>query len=113
MQGSSAGDAFRCCLTQSLSQQVSYPVLDLGMDGCKAQCAANGYSIGKRCNAADAAPRPNPKGRLPAGALRCCGLLMENDYIAQPAPCTASRRQTARGMKPAEMDSQPPPARRS
>ena len=75
------------------------------MDGCKAQCAATGYSIGKRCNAADATPRPNPKGRLPAGALRCCGLLMENDYIAQPAPCTASRRQSARGMKPAEIGS--------
>ena len=25
--------------------------------------------IGKRCNAADAAPRPNPEGRLPAGAF--------------------------------------------
>jgi len=37
---------------------------------------ANGYSIGKRCNAADAVPSPNPKGRLPAGALRRCVLLV-------------------------------------
>ena len=79
--------------------------MGLGADGCKAQRAANGYSIGKRYNAADAAPRPNPKGRLPAGALRRCGLLVENDYTAQTVPCTASRRQTARGMKPVEIGS--------
>ena len=48
----------------------------LGAEGCKAQRAANGYSIGKRCNAADAVPSPNPKGRLPAGALRRCVLLV-------------------------------------
>ena len=62
--------------------------------------------IGKRCNTADAAPRPNPEGRLPAGALRRCGLLVENDYTAHPAPCTASRRQAARSMKPAEIGSE-------
>ena len=55
-------------MIQSLSQQVSYPALGLGADGCKAQRAANGRSIGKRCNAADAVSSPNPKGRLPAGA---------------------------------------------
>jgi len=40
----------------------------LGADGCKAQRAANGRSIGKRRNAADAAPKPNPnpKGRKAA-----------------------------------------------
>ena len=59
--------------------------------------------IGKRCNAAGAAPSPNPKGHLPAGELQCCGLLVKNDYTAQSAPCTSSRRQVARSMKPTEM----------
>ena len=52
---------------------------------------ANGRSIGKRYNVADAAPSPNPEGRLTAGALPRCGLLVENDYTSQPAPCTASQ----------------------
>jgi len=46
--------------------------------------------IGKRCNTAGAAPSPNLKGHLPAGALQRCSLLVENDYTAQSAPCTAS-----------------------
>lgn len=85
----------------SLFKQVSYLALTLGADGCKAQRADDGYSIVKGCNTADAAPSANPEGRLPAGALRRCGLLVENDSTAQSAPCSASRRQTARGMKPA------------
>ena len=92
-------------VTRSLYRQVSYPALARGVDGCKAQRAANGHSIGERCNAADAAPRTNPKGRSPAGALRRCGLLVENNYTAQPTPCTASRRRVARGMKPVETGS--------
>ncbi len=97
-------------VTRSLPRQVSYPALAQGVDGCKAQRAANGYSIGERCNTADAAPRTNPKGRSPAGALRRCGLLVENNYTAQAAPCTASRRRVARGMKPAEAGSWPSPS---
>jgi len=96
-------------VTRSLPRQVSYPALARGVDGCKAQRAANGHSIGERCNAADAAPRTNPKGRSPAGALRRCGLLVENNYTAQSTPCTASRRRVARGMKPAEAGSWPSP----
>ncbi|OIR05490.1 hypothetical protein GALL_122330 [mine drainage metagenome] len=97
-------------VTQSLSRQVSYPALARGVDGCKAQRAANGHSIGERCNAADTAPRTNPKGHSPAGALRHCGLLVENNYTAQAAPCTASRRRVARGMKPVESGSWPSPS---
>jgi len=96
-------------VTRSLPRQVSYPALARGVDGCKAQRAANGHSIGERCNAADAAPRTNPKGRSPAGALRRCGLLVENNYTAQATPCTASLRRVARGMKPAEAGSWPSP----
>ncbi|WP_145983699.1 hypothetical protein [Ferriphaselus amnicola] len=97
-------------ITRSLSRQVSYPALARGVDGCKSQRAANGHSIGERCNAADAAPRTNPKGHSPAGALRRCGLLVENNYTAQAAPCTASRRRVARGMKSAETGSWPSPS---
>jgi len=43
-----------------------------------------GSSLAKRCNAADADPDLNPEGRLPAGALRCCGWLVENDYTSLP-----------------------------
>ena len=77
----------------------------LDADGCKAQRAANGRSIGKRCNAADVAPGINPKGHCSVGALQRCGLLVENDYTAQPAPCTASLRIVALGMKPTEIGS--------
>jgi hypothetical protein len=90
---------------KSLFQQVSSPALSLGRDECKAQRAANGCSIDKWCNAADALPRFNPEGFLPAGALWRYGLLVENDYTAQPMPCTASRKQKARGMKPVEIGS--------
>jgi ubiquinone/menaquinone biosynthesis C-methylase UbiE len=97
-------------VTRSLPRQVSYPALARGVDGCKAQRAANGHSIGERCNTADAAPRTNPKGHSPAGALRRCGLLVENSYTAQSTPCTASRRRVARGMKPTEAGSWPFPS---
>lgn len=56
-------------------------------------------------------PVPTPKAEKRKGAacqrdaLRCCVLLVENNYTAQAAPCTASRWQAARNMKPTEIGS--------
>ena len=65
--------------------------------------------IGKRCNAADADPGLNPKGRLALGALPRCRSFAGMHPAALPPPRIASQRQPARGTIPAEMGSRGSP----
>ena len=60
-------------------------------DGCKARGAANGHSIGKPSNAADAVFDRNPQGQADLRAFRCRKPLVVNDTTARLAPGTTSQ----------------------
>jgi len=54
----------------------------IGMNA-SAQCAGKGHPLPSA--ATQQTPTwSHPEGRLPAGALRCCGWFMENDTISPP-----------------------------
>lgn len=67
-------------VTRSLSRQVSYPALARGVDGCKAQRAANG---GDHDTACEAPGREWPPAVAPA--IGCCAVTCRNRALASAA----------------------------
>jgi len=58
---------------------------------CKARGEANGYSLGKPSNAADAVFGRNPEGQADLSAFLCRKPLVVNDTTARFASWTASQ----------------------
>jgi len=57
------------------------------MGQTKAQCAANGGSIGKRRNEGQARVQGFPVGEPPGDHLLRCALLQWNNHCFEIAPC--------------------------